>query len=180
MNTGDFFDRCAPIGESGCWVWLGYVTKDGYGRTTDGGQMKYAHRLSYEKAIGPIPGGMCVCHKCDVRCCVNPDHLWLGTRAENATDRDRKGRQSRKGNGGHLKFSRGTVRAIFLAEGSQAKIAAEFGVTQSFVSLVRAQKTRRADTKDLARGQMRSRTHSGNLMPQSASEPSRAAKGKPQ
>lgn len=99
--TDLIFSGCTPEPNSGCWLWLSSVDAGGYGRlyATGRGQM-LAHRASYESFVGPIPAGMCVCHKCDVRSCVNPDHLWLGTDADNTADMVRKGRQ-RRGVGTH-------------------------------------------------------------------------------
>lgn len=73
-------------GENSCWLWKPNVTKGGYGNIVNGGQSRVAHRYSYELNIGPIPFGMLVCHKCDVRHCVRPDHLFLGTAKDNALD----------------------------------------------------------------------------------------------
>ena len=77
----------------GCWVWIGAKT-NGYGVICIGGtKTRQAHRVSWELENGPIPDGMCVCHHCDNPSCVRPDHLFLGTRADNNRDRDAKGRQ---------------------------------------------------------------------------------------
>lgn len=84
--------------KSGCWLYNGGKAKNGYGMfkatSKSGGKIFYAHRFSYELHIGAIPDGMCVCHTCDVRNCVNPEHLWLGTNYDNQQDKIKKGRQN--------------------------------------------------------------------------------------
>lgn len=77
-----------------CWEWIGNKGYNGYGRFKLKRKMYFAHRLSYLISKGPIPKDLCVCHSCDVRHCINPDHLWIGTHADNMQDRDKKGRHN--------------------------------------------------------------------------------------
>jgi hypothetical protein len=84
-----------PEPNSGCWLFDGATTGGGYGRHS---KRKYAHRIAYEKWVGPIPDGMLVCHKCDVKLCCNPDHLFLGTDEDNIMDCIKKGRWKVPGN----------------------------------------------------------------------------------
>lgn len=87
-----FFSKIEPEPMSGCWLWAGGVFARGYGGFYHNGTMKRAHRVSYQLFRGPIPKGLCICHKCDVPLCVNPDHLFTGTQEENLLDAARKGR----------------------------------------------------------------------------------------
>lgn len=85
----------------GCWIWDGAASNKGYGQVNPGRHSMspaLAHRVSWELANGPIPDGVCVLHRCDVRLCVRPDHLFLGGIAENNLDmaRKRRGRRSKK------------------------------------------------------------------------------------
>jgi hypothetical protein len=74
------------IDENGCWIWQKSIGRGGYGKTYYKGKCYTAHRLSYKIFKGKIPKSMQVCHTCDVRKCVNPDHLWLGTAKDNMQD----------------------------------------------------------------------------------------------
>lgn len=108
-----------------------------------GGRNHLAHRLSYDMHKGSIPSDMCVCHKCDNPKCVHPDHLFLGTKADNSADKCTKGRQSRlKGAAnGQSKLTDTDVRAIRQAEGvTQGALASKYGVHQSLISLVKSGK----------------------------------------
>lgn len=75
-----------------CWLWTATKNHRGYGQFVYGKSAIQAHRFSYMIFCGPIPDGIFVCHACDVRECVNPEHLWLGTAQENTQDSMRKGR----------------------------------------------------------------------------------------
>lgn len=91
MIDVDIFSRIVPVPESGCWIWAG-GEGDKYASITYK-QIRYAaHRVSYEKYIGPIPKGLFVLHTCDIKCCVNPNHLYLGTHTDNRRDAVNRGR----------------------------------------------------------------------------------------
>jgi hypothetical protein len=98
LNAADldrFTARISPEPNSGCWLFDGAATPKGYGTFTPRGERapQYAHRLAFEALGGqPIPEGAHVLHRCDVRCCVNPDHLFLGDQAANMRDMAAKGR----------------------------------------------------------------------------------------
>ena len=128
---------------SGCWEWQG-SKRNGYGRMivgsrTDGTRRSVStHRLSYELTHGKIPDGMEVCHKCDNRCCVNPDHLFVGTHKENMDDRESKGRNKpQKGEkNGRAKLSEADVLEIKIKRKNGMpfhKIAEEYGVHKKTV-----------------------------------------------
>lgn len=88
--------RSIPVTESGCWLWLGAEKGNGYGNVRRRQQNLPAHRFVWELVSGKaVPAGLDVCHKCDTRLCVNPGHLFLGTRLDNMRDCVAKGRQAR-------------------------------------------------------------------------------------
>lgn len=99
------------VKKDGCWVWLGAVTDRGYGSFNFDRRTRLAHRIAYRNFVGPIPDGLHVLHRCDNRRCVRPDHLFLGTNADNMADKIAKGRQLR---GEAVKVSRLT-NAVVLA-----------------------------------------------------------------
>ena len=95
-----FNAKWTPDPGTGCWLWTASLTGPGYGQFGVKGRVELAHRVSYELHVGAIPDGLCVLHRCDVRHCVNPNHLFLGTHSDNSRDCVSKGRH---GNGNKLK-----------------------------------------------------------------------------
>ena len=97
-----------------CWVWRGRVMWKGYGELCADNKKYRAHRLSWEIHYGPIPFKKQVLHRCDVRSCVNPGHLFLGTAADNVNDMVQKGRIALRSleRNGMAKLDEGAVRVI--------------------------------------------------------------------
>lgn len=127
-----------------CWPWNAAKDKDGYGQIVFGYQGKHlqfkAHRLSYIHFIGPIPGGMLVCHHCDNPGCVNPGHLFAGTPQQNMQDMIRRNRRIhlRGESIANSKLSSDQVQEIrcrYAAGGVlQRELGSEYGITQGQVS----------------------------------------------
>lgn len=150
--TDSLYDRLmmrVEMAPSGCWEWRGTTEKFGYGRMyrREGTTRRSlsTHRVSYELHIGPIPSGMCVLHSCDNPPCVNPEHLRLGTRLDNARDREGRGRgasEKRSGerNGRH-RLTEAQVRVIRNSTRPLRALAEEFGVGHSTVRAVRTGRT---------------------------------------
>lgn len=113
-----------------CWLWTGCENGSGYGAVRWEGKTDRAHRVAWNIEKGPTPPGACVLHRCDVRLCVRPDHLFLGSRADNAHDRTAKGRRGEV-HGRLLTSEKVAEIRRRHAEGERADdLAAEHGVTQ--------------------------------------------------
>ncbi len=161
MHNADRFLRhvlMCPM--SGCWLWTGDLDKDGYGnfhRTRPEaralglkGRSRRAHRASWEIHRGAIPDGFCVLHHCDNRACVNPDHLYTGTDADNVRDMDARGRRvhgDRVGEANaNCRLSDDDVRAIRETYGrggiTQTALAKSYGVNQTQISQIVLRKQR--------------------------------------
>lgn len=158
-------ERSVRIPFSGCQVWIGPTNgegkygRGGYGVVTVNGAHKYVHRLSYELNVGAIPKGMMVCHRCDVRACINPEHLFVSDARGNHQDKVSKGRSRSPGaprgalnhvaknpemvrgeNNGRAVLTAKDVVAIreAIARGvHQRNLAAMYGVGQSQISRIK-------------------------------------------
>jgi hypothetical protein len=133
-----FMARVRQDPVTGCWLWTAHISGDGYGCANFSHQQRKAHRLAWQLFRGKIPIRKIVCHKCDVRACVNPDHLFLGKPAENAADMKRKGRSRSGEKSPSCKLSAETVLKIkaLLAEDRwyMTEIARQFGISHQTVS----------------------------------------------
>lgn len=126
------------ISESGCWEWTGQVRRDGYGLIWKDGKAVRAHREMYRLSHPEMLDDAVICHKCDNRGCVNPDHLFAGTRDDNNKDAMKKGRTASGPRSGLSKLTTEQARAIKEDPRSQTTIAKEYGICQSHVSRIKS------------------------------------------
>lgn len=122
-----------------CWEWTAGRMGRGYGAIKHGGRMRSAHRVMWELANGPIPKGLFVLHRCDNPLCVRPDHLFLGTQADNMRDCAVKGRTSRNERHGRSKLLPDQVREIRARQSNgetHASIASRFGVSEGCIDRI--------------------------------------------
>jgi hypothetical protein len=138
--SSETFFRNVNKTPSGCWLWAGCKTPDYYGRIRLNGRIGKAHRQAYVFTHGPIPNGLYVLHRCDMRACVNPEHLFLGTHRDNMLDMVNKGRswlQRCPEESPTAKLSRERareiasryVRGIAGNPGNRFELAAEYGIS---------------------------------------------------
>jgi hypothetical protein len=132
-------EKYKKVLENGCWVYTGRVGKSGYGYISYKGTQKILHRLVWELTHGTIgTWRQQVCHKCDNRLCYNPDHLFLGTNAENQKDKANKGRAARlQGikNGRRVLTNEQVleIRSLYELGMTQADLMRKYGVAQSLI-----------------------------------------------
>lgn len=128
------------IGEADdCWPWLGGCKPNGYGTLSIAGKGYSTHRIAYEVAVGLIPDGLFVCHRCDNPPCCNPAHLFLGTPSDNTRDMHAKGRlPSRKGERHPLSKLSNAQREEIVARRKYGErgidLAREFNVSQPTIT----------------------------------------------
>lgn len=131
MNESERLRSHTQISDTGCWIWQSSIVSGGYGAFMASYKKTVrAHRRAYELFVGPIGAGLIVCHACDNRLCVNPSHLFLGSKKDNTQDMLKKGRQ-------HAKLSALQVEAIkkVYASGdfTQKEVGALYGVSQGTI-----------------------------------------------
>jgi hypothetical protein len=126
-----------------CWLWTAMKNPRGYGCVQKDNARKtflLAHRVSWELYFTSIPAGLCILHRCDNRRCVRPDHLFLGTKADNMADRYAKGRYEKGEKTGRAKLTEAAVREIrrLFAAGchNKAALSMQFGVSRPAIRLI--------------------------------------------
>lgn len=149
MRTeAEFWSNVQIADEDSCWLWTRALSDAGYGKVWWDDEVRYTHRVAYELERGEITAGLCVCHSCDTPRCVNPAHLWLGTKGDNNADANAKGRSSGGSSPGEMnpvaRLTASIVRVIRkrVAAGEQhTAIARELGVCKQTIGNVVSGKT---------------------------------------
>jgi hypothetical protein len=147
-----FWRFVSPCPNSGCWHWTGGTTPFGHGRfrlSREDGQIG-PHVFSYRLHVAPVPAGSCVLHHCDNPGCVNPDHLYVGDKGDNARDavtRSRMktlfatGADARRGTGRTRKLSDSDIREIRSSTGRAEQLAVRYGVSVGTIRNARSGRT---------------------------------------
>ena len=154
--------RSEPDPNSGCLLWFGATNRAGYGKISCGSAdgrktFRDTHRVAFELAGGVLAPGIYVCHKCDTPSCINPDHLFAGTAADNARDKEQKGRGGRRYRLGedHATASLTNDQAAVIIRRLQAgegatKIARSLGVSVDVVADIKRGRTWRHINREAA------------------------------
>lgn len=140
-DVDPFRRRTVVDGE--CWLWTGATTHNGYGSAWHAGKGVRAHRLAWQLTHGPVARGKFVLHRCDRRQCVNPDHLFLGSAADNSKDMVAKRRQAAGSRNARAVLGEADVawiRARVGAGEARAVVARALGVSRSTVSEIASRK----------------------------------------
>ena len=137
-----FANNFIPEPNSGCWLWEAQCNAHGYGVIWSK-RSWLAHRFSYRLYVGEIPEGLCVLHQCDMPCCVNPDHLFLGTQQQNIADMEAKkrGRHPHSEDHGRARLTNEQIKFIRQSELRQGLLAEKFGVPVHVIKYARQKDT---------------------------------------
>ena len=141
-----FWSKVDSSSKDGCWEWQAYRLPTGYGWFNLDGKPVQASRVAYMLAVGEIPEGMSVCHRCDNPACCRPDHLFLGTHRENMRDALRKGRLVTPTNPPgerhpKAKLTEDQVRFIRSSKIGCTTLGRMMGISSSNIKLIRRRKT---------------------------------------
>jgi hypothetical protein len=136
-RDGPVPEHCPELGP--CWLWEGSIHPAGYGRFALGGRIVKAHRVAYELANGAVPGEAVVRHRCDVKRCVRPSHLCLGSQEDNVRDAMERGLLPRGASHTHAKLSMADVTAIRAADpkATHISLSRQYGVSHQVIGRVR-------------------------------------------
>ncbi|QZI78635.1 hypothetical protein 22664UKE3-2_060 [Escherichia phage vB_EcoP-22664UKE3-2] len=144
MKNGTASERLAELSvaeESGCIRFTGHLDGEGYGRIMVARVKYMAHRLSYSINKGPIPDGYVVRHKCDNPSCINPEHLEVGTQADNIADKVSRGRQARGSGAGRAILTEESVREIRSSPLKVSELSTLYGVSVVSIRNILRRKT---------------------------------------
>lgn len=139
QETKSRFERKFSIDPAtGCWEWAGARGEHGYGMFWQDGRARRAHRISYALYVGELTDKDVVCHRCDNRGCVNPDHLFKGTRDDNNKDAKAKGINAHGVRNAHAKLTENDIHVIITnTVNTQTELADKYNVSQSAISRIR-------------------------------------------
>ena len=134
-----FEAKYIPEPKSGSWLWVGSTNSTNYGNFRLNGKTELAHRVSYQLNYGAISKDICVLHKCDNPPCVNPDHLFLGSRRDNSDDMIAKNRAVHPVAEGikNTKLMRSQVIEIRTSIEADRKLAPKYGISRSLIGAIR-------------------------------------------
>ena len=144
MKNGTASERLAELSvaeESGCIRFTGHLDGEGYGRIMVARVKYMAHRLSYSLNNGPIPDGYVVRYKCDNPSCINPEHLEVGTQADNIADKVSRGRQARGSGVGRAILTEESVREIRSSPLKVSELSTLYGVSVVSIRNILRRKT---------------------------------------